>query len=139
MGAWGIGSLDNDGSLDWLSDFSDFGASAATDVLDAVAEGLADGYLDSDIGTGVVALAEIVSAALGKPDDGLSDQLSEPLDRHKEALLDIDKLQARVSEALDAIMSDVESSELYALWEETDEFDVWAAQIQSLKSRLDTA
>ena len=139
MGAWGIGSLDNDGSLDWLADFSESGASAATDVLDAAAEGVADGYVDADVGVAIVALAEVVAAALGKPDEDLSDQLAEPVDEHKDALLDVDKVQARTGEALEAIMSDAETSELYDLWQETDEFDAWAAQINALRARLDAA
>ena len=139
MGAWGLGSLDNDGSMDWLADFSEFGASAANDILDAAVEGIADGYLESGVGSGVVALAEVVAAALGKPDEDLSDQLSEPVENHKDALLDIDKIQARTVEALEAIVTDADSSELFDLWQETDEFDGWVAQINALRTRLDAA
>lgn len=139
MGAWGIGSLDNDGSLDWLADFSESGASAAIDALDAAAEGVADGYLESDVAVAIVVLAEVVAAALGKPDEDLSDQLSEPIERHKDALLEIDKVQARTVEALEAIMTDAETSELFDLWQESDEFDAWLAQMKSLYTRLDTA
>lgn len=139
MGAWGIGSLDNDGSMDWLTDFGEFGASAATDILDAAVEGVAEGYIESDVGAGVVALAEVVAAALGKPDEDLSDQLSEPVENHKDALLDIDKVQARTVEALDAVLTDAQSSELYDLWQEADELDAWMVQMTALKTRLDAA
>jgi hypothetical protein len=139
MGAWGVGSLDNDGSLDWLADFGESGASAAVDVLNTAAEGVADGYVEADVAAAIVVLAEVIAASLGKPDEDLSDQLSEPVEQHKDALLEIDKVQARTLEALEAIMTDGETSELYDLWQESDEFDAWAAQMKSLHARLDAA
>ncbi|KJZ20405.1 DUF4259 domain-containing protein [Loktanella sp. S4079] len=139
MGAWGVGSLDNDSSLDWLADFSEFGASAASELLDAASEAIANGYVEGDIGSGLVALAEVVAAALGAMDEDLSDQLAEPVENHKDALLDIDNIQARASEALEAVTSDVESSELYDLWHEAEELDQWVAQITALRTRLDAA
>ncbi|MDO6589814.1 hypothetical protein DS901_08535 [Loktanella sp. D2R18] len=139
MGAWGVGSLDNDGSQDWLTDFGEFGASAATDILDACSDAVASGYVESDIGTGVIALAEVVAAALGKPDEDLADQLEDPVENHKDALLEIDNVQARTSEALEALMADAETSELYDLWAETDELDDWLTQMKTLRARLDAA
>ena len=139
MGAWGVGSLDNDGSQDWLSDFSEFGASAVSDILSASAEGIADGYIDADIGSAIVALAEVVCAALGKMDENLSDQLAEPVEDHKDALLDIDNVQARTLEGLEAVISDADTSELYDLWEESDDFDAWLEHAKVLQARLDAA
>ncbi|PRY80265.1 uncharacterized protein DUF4259 [Yoonia maritima] len=139
MGAWGVGSLDNDGSQDWLTDFNEFGASAASDILDACSDAIASGYVESDIGSAIVALAEVVVAALGKPDEDLADQLEEPVENHKDALLDIDNVQARTSEALEALTADADSSELYDLWQEADELEQWLSQISALRTRLDAA
>ncbi|MFG5380386.1 DUF4259 domain-containing protein [Yoonia sp. R2-816] len=139
MGAWGVGSLDNDGSLDWLADFGDMGAAAAVEVLAATDESLADGYIDSDVGSGVVVLAELLAASRGKPNPALNDQIGEALARHKADLLAIDDLKLRTTKALDAVLSDAETSELYDLWEESGEFDAWAAQVRELRARLEAA
>ncbi|WP_394177328.1 DUF4259 domain-containing protein [Yoonia maritima] len=139
MGAWGVGSLDNDGSQDWLTDFSEFGASAATDILDACSDAIASGYIDGDIGSGIIALAEVVAAALGAMDEDLSDQLEEPVENHKDALLDVDNVQARTSEAVEAVTSDAEASELFDLWQEAGELDEWLSQVNALRARLDAA
>ena len=85
------------------------------------------------------ALAEVVAAALGKPDEDLADQLEEPVENHKDALMDVDNVQARTSEALEALMGDAETSELYDLWAETDELDDWLTQMKTLRARLDAA
>ena len=139
MGAWGTGSLDNDSGQDWLADFSEFGVSAAEEMLGACAEGIADGYIDADVASGIIALAEVVATAKGAGDENLSDQLDGPADSHKDALLDIDNLEGRVSEALEAVSADAETSELYELWAESDELDAWLEQIVALRARLDAA
>ena len=73
MGAWGLGSFENDGSMDWLIEFSENGPAVAADILDATDEGIADGYIESDVGGGVVALAEVLAASNGKPNPALVD------------------------------------------------------------------
>ena len=136
MGAWGLGSFENDGSMDWLMEFSENGPAVAADILDATDDGIADGYIESDVGGGVVALAEVLAASNGKPNPALVDKIATAVDQHKTALLAVDAVQTRTVTALDAILASSETSELYDLWHEAGEFDAWSAQVLELKSRL---
>ncbi|MEJ6402069.1 DUF4259 domain-containing protein [Yoonia sp. 2307UL14-13] len=139
MGAWGMGSLENDSSLDWLADFEDLGPEAAVEILDATDHSLSEGYIDVDVGGGVIVLAEILAASRGKPNPALQEQLSGPLGQHRSALLAVDDLRPRTLKALDAVLSGAESSELYDLWEEAGAVDAWAEQVREVKSRLAAA
>ncbi len=139
MGAWGMGSLENDSSLDWLADFEDLGPEAAVEILDATDQSVSEGYIDLDVGGGVIVLAEILAASRGKPNPALQEQLAGPLGQHKSALLAVHDLQPRTLKALDAVLSGAEMSELYDLWEEAGEVDAWAAQVREVKARLEAA
>ncbi|MFQ1700556.1 DUF4259 domain-containing protein [Loktanella agnita] len=139
MGAWGVGSLENDSSQDWLIEFCENGVPVAVETLDAADESRDDGYIDADVGSGIVALAELLAASLGKPDPALSDQIAAPVGQYKADLLALQGLKPRLITALGAVMSNSEMSELYDLWDEAGEFEAWAAQMDALRARLEAA
>jgi hypothetical protein len=117
MGAWGYGPFENDGAGDLLAairhdDFSFEGLGWAFEDLD---------YLEVDGGQIAVALAALVRVVRG--------ELAAPTEIEAQlegfaALLDPERLEW-IQARLDRTLSDGESSELYELWEETDDFGDW--------------
>ena len=124
MGAWGIGSFDNDNACDWLLDLIE-GEDLAP-LRAAIAQVLADDdYLDSDVAVEALAAIEVLAATLGRPTAAITDEddlqawlarLQPPADTAlvREALRAIDRILAP-------------ESELRELWEETDDYDDWRA------------
>lgn len=120
MGAWDTGPFDNDGALDVLAEIrhGDFTFAGIDELFDDPE------YLEVDGGQIAVALAALVQASRGKMDApaGLGGAELESF----AAMLTperLDWLQAQ----LDRALADGESSELYELWEETDELASWLA------------
>lgn len=134
MGAWGMGPFENDSAFDWLFELEEGG-------LDAIAEAFAvhdSDYLEVDEGAAVIAAAEVLSALLGEPHvGGLPEQVSGWLETHgpvRGAEL-ADVLVAQALAALERVMG--EDSEVYELWEETEDFDVWREGVEALRGRLE--
>lgn len=130
MGAWGIGSFDNDDALDWVIELEAADDSAILDaafntILDDTAQ-----YLDAPDCCSAIAAAEVVAALLGKPDDALPEDVQVWVSARP--AID-DTLTARARQALASILK---VSELKELWEEVDEYDQWLAAVNGLIGRL---
>jgi Domain of unknown function (DUF4259) len=69
MGAWGVGSFDNDDAADWLNDQLRRSADLRPiqTALDAVAQLDPTGYLEAPEASAAVAAAEVVAALAGDP------------------------------------------------------------------------
>ncbi len=63
MGAWGVGSFDNDDAVDWLEGFGADGAATLQQALEAVADLDPQDYLEAPEAVHALAAAEIVAAA----------------------------------------------------------------------------
>jgi hypothetical protein len=132
MGAWGTGNFDNDTALDWSFELEE------TDDLSLVEStinsALDEEYIDSDIGTEVLVAIEVLARLKGN--FGTEDPYSEDVDRWvKSHPIEIDKqLTDKAKNLLDLIVS--EKSELYELWEETEDFKIWKNMVNDLKDRL---
>lgn len=127
MGAWGSGSFDNDTAMDWVSNFLREGPDA---VRDAFAE-VTDEYLDSDVGAQVIAAAEALAAARGKPVKGLPDGIKNNLDDFADEVND-DVLLARARECVTEVRN---RDELRELWNDSD-IASWLATVDDLLARL---
>jgi len=129
MGAWGTGTFENDGALDFV------GMIIQTEDLAAVESALnevlaEDDYLDAYVAeTGLVA-GEVIAALRGQPGE-LPDDLSEWLAKRDSAS---EALANQAQLAIHRIMAP--DSELRELWEESDEFDAWQDGIDDLLRRL---
>ena len=130
MGAWGIGSFDNDDALDWVIELE---AADDSTILDAAFNTILDDttqYLDASDCCSAIAAAEVVAALRGKADDALPDSVQDWVNAHP--AID-DTLTARARQALASILK---VSELKELWEEVDEYDQWLAAVNGLIGRL---
>ena len=130
MGAWGVGTFENDEASDWvyrLEDTGDF--TLVRDTLVAAAE--PSGYLESATGSSALAAAEVVAAMAGRPAPDLPEEVRAWVADHRTALTpDLRTLAIR---ALDQVAAD---SELKELWAESDESEAWADRLQELRGRI---
>lgn len=137
MGTWGYGHFDNDGALDFMDDLEISGApydlmqQSISDVIEA-------DYIDSDD-----AVAAIVSAAyVDRQVNGTrftpansEDIMAVDTFPERFPLLDLRPLKADASAALRKIVTD--GSELYELWQESDEAENWLGEMAQLIMRLE--
>ena len=143
MGAWGITTFENDGAMDWLTNFlddpSEDGIWNAFPSEPIVIEpgflgrlmGKKPKSLPEEVdGEEVLAAAEIVATVLGRPAKTNPDELK--------TLPTIQLRQSTVAKALAAIDAMMKDSNLKECWEETDEFEAWKAGVADLQQRLST-
>lgn len=134
MGAWGVGTFENDDAADWA-----FALEGAAD-LDPVREALAatmdtDGYLEIPEGACAVAAAAVVAATFDGDVRALPDEVGEWVDDHPGTATRGDLRLAL--DALDRVLS--EESELRALWQDEAQGEQWAREVATLRHRLDQA
>lgn len=135
MGAWGIGSFENDDACDFLAEVMENGdLSLLREVLDNVLTSTE--YVEAPDASQAIVAAEVIAAALGRPtlaaqrNEGLSNWLSRirpSIDR---------ELNAQARDALTRILAP--NSELRELWEEGDDFPEWQAAVAELDQQLQT-
>lgn len=144
MGAWGCNAFENDTVADWLAELP--ASDLPADVEDALQAALPSPlalmqrlsgkqtieYLDADVACIALAAAELVAASRRHGHPGMPDSALALL-RNPAASLGEDHAElARL-----AVKRIQENSELRDLWEESDSFDEWLAEMQSLLQRLD--
>lgn len=138
MGAWDVGSFDNDSAADWAGDLVDGGSpQTVIDALEAVANlGPGEG-IDSDLAVEAIAAAEVVAAAAGRPGEvtAYSERALAWAAKHDE----LGAIEHRVAAlaALDRIVSD--QSELRELWLEDADGDgehPWLDAVAELRKRV---
>jgi len=127
-GAWGSGSFENDDALDWVSECVK--STSVAPVLAAFQATTAK-YIETPEGSKAVAAAEVVAAALGKPDPQLPPALLAWSQRHAGALTN---LAPSAHAALGRVL-DPKASELRQLWAEGKP-NKWPEAITNLQSRV---
>lgn len=130
MGAWGVGSFENDEALDWVAELEDQGLIAAGAAFQDIRE-FADEYLEAPACSAAVAAAEVVAALRGHPAAELPENVAtwiaaHPGDPGAELVL-----AARL--AIDAVLTD---SELAELWSGSEEGEEWRSCVLDLQRRL---
>lgn len=133
MGAWGLGSFDNDDAADFLADVTESGdLSLVREVLDNVLTSTE--YVEAPDASQAIAAAEILAFALGRPT--LAAQREETLALWISRLRPVvePELAAQARDALTRILAP--NSELRELWEESDEFLDWRAAVIELGQQL---
>jgi hypothetical protein len=130
MGAWDIGSFDNDDALDWVyelekaDDFSIL-AEAFETVIDQ--KGSSVDAADCSI---ALCAAEVVASLLDNPASEVPDEVLEWIEDKPEPSPDL------ISLALKSLAVILDGSELKELWQETDEFQDWVDGVNSLVENL---
>ncbi len=126
MGAWGVGSFENDGALDYLASVEEVGASL---IAGSLGQPFVEPDLEMDDAIEVLVAAEIVAAiAAGKLDrlpDGAEDFLA--------SLGDLSGLKAQAHDAVTIVR---DSSELCEVWAETESHQKWLYDVNALIARL---
>ena len=126
MGAWGAGPLENDGAGDLLASIrhGDFS-------FEEIAWAFEDSdYLEVDGGQIAITLAHLVVAGReGTAVPGLDDVGPFLAQVTPERV-------AWIRAQVGLTLAGGETSELYELWEETDELDAWVAEARTLLARL---
>ena len=130
MGAWGVGTFENDDAGDWVYQLEEVdGASLVRETLLAAAE--PEVYLDSPTSAVALAAAEVVAALSGQPAPDLPEEVRAWVGAHRAAVSpDLRTLAVR---ALDQVAAD---SELKDLWAESDDAGTWTDRVQELRGRL---
>ncbi len=130
MGTWGIKTFDNDGNSDWLWDLEE---TDDTSLLEKSLNPEQVDYLEAPDGEVILAAAEIINAIKNGPREGLPEEVLEWITAHKK--LDVSKLIPKARAMVERALG--EKSELKELWQENkEEFPLWLADVNDLKSRL---
>ncbi len=134
MGAWGVGNFENDTACDWgcqleKSDDLSFIENTIVQVLETDEEGL-----DSDLACEGLAAIETIARLMGR--EGEHSAYSEAVDNWIKAhpLPVPDGLKANALKAVERILA--RESELAELWEESDDYQEWLAEVMQLKDRI---
>jgi hypothetical protein len=133
MGAWGPASFQNDSALDWYEEFRDEGARAIQRAFEAAQT---DDYLEVDEGSAVIAAAEIVAAAFGKPPAEPPEEFDALISDHAEAIRALPDIRSTAVAAVRRVLA--EPSELSELWHEDGEDNArqWLGPVNDLIARL---
>jgi hypothetical protein len=130
MGAWGVGTFENDDAGDWVYQLEEtHDLDFVRGTLQAAAD--PDGYLDAPTCSMALAAAEVVAALAGRPAPDLPEEVVTWVKANRlGAPPDLQVLSVR---ALDQVAA---GSELQELWAESEENAAWIDRLQELRSRL---
>jgi len=129
-GAWGEGSFDNDDALDWVTECTQSkGIGMIAKTLETALQAT---YIKAPDGSSAVAAAEVVAAALGRPNPAIPPELSAWI--KQQPLANLAQLTPLARRAL-ARIQDPKLSELKQLWSESTP-SKWPAAIVELDARL---
>lgn len=135
MGASGVKTFESDTPFDWITIFKEqeYSIRFFEKMFDGVLS--EEEYLDADDGEGALAIGEIIAKAKG---NGVDDF---PLEDFED--FDFGKFNSKlddsfIEKAVVAIQKvrDFEGSEIRELWEETEEYENWRANVSELIDRI---
>ena len=130
MGAWEVGSFDNDDALDWVYELEEADdLSILSDAFEAVLEEEGN-YLDEADCAVAIGAAEVVAGLMGNSDGALPDEVQAWINTQPKPS---DPLVADGLKSLRAILKD---SGLKDLWEETEYYDDWKGGVLDLIARM---
>ena len=133
MGAWGVGTFENDSAADWLAHIPAALPQTLGLTFRPVVAIEPDLYLEEPEASEALAAAEVVAAMRGHPGEAVANrpEVGEWAQEHASWLQPDLERDALV--AVDRIRS---SSELHDLWSETEEYESWLAVLDDLRDRL---
>ena len=132
MGAWGVGTFENDDALDWVASLVESdGVEVIAEAFGPLLANAGGDYLEApDCSIGLAA-AEAVAALGGRPSPELPDEVKQwAAERLGAAGPEL------VSNARQVIAAVTMGSELKELWEESDEYAAWQDRVADLSRRL---
>ena len=132
MGAWGIGTFENDDAVEWLDELQ---ASEDRSVLQTALERpeIGEEYIEAPEGIHILCAGEIIAALQGQSAPDLPDEARDWVQEHKS--LDISSLIPIATRKIDQVLDD--GSELRELWQENEaDYPAWRETVSALKARL---
>jgi hypothetical protein len=130
MGAWGVGTFENDDASDWVYQLEEAGDLDLVQVTLAAAAD-PEAYLEAPTCSMALAAAEVVAALAGQPAPDLPEEIRTWVGEHR--LRVPPELRTLSVKALDRVAAD---SELKELWAESEERGAWVDRLQELRERL---
>ena len=133
MGTWAIDSFGNDDAADLLGDLTE--QSDLAPVREAIARVLeSDGYVEAPDAQQCLAACEVLAVALNRPSSAAraEEELMAWIARVKPA--PDAAIVSQAANAIDRVLA--HGSELRELWEESEEFADWQADVVGLRARL---
>lgn len=124
MGAWGVGSFQNDAALDWVWELE-------SDSDGSVLQRAFASFPDDDGGSIAIAAGEVVAAAFGSPLQELPGEVTAWLAKTDGVGDDLRRT------AIETVRLVRDGSELRSLWDEVRP-DAWLAAVDDLLARLST-
>jgi hypothetical protein len=130
MGAWDVGSFDNDDAEDWAAEFEE--APSMSSVIESLERAITSRYVEAPEGSIAIAAAEVIAAVAGSASPSLPAGIAawaakQPRQDGLDQLALARKAVARVAMG--------KSSELRELWEDSTPAE-WQAAIADLEERL---
>lgn len=132
MATWGTKVFEEDSAFDWISELVD--AEEARHFLIVTLEaGESDDELDADLGSCILAAAEVVASILDEPRKGIPVELLEWLD-----VCECDDLSDLAENAvvhLDRVLAS--NSLFHEQWKEAEDYSEWKENIDDLRDSLE--
>lgn len=133
MGAWGAGPFENDGAGDFEAALCSAHAVDPTFLEATLREGDAP-YIEIDAGQALIACANVIACMRGLARTGVPERVCQWMDRNASAPAEHWVAHARA--ALDAVMSGPERSEIFEVWQDADELEIWRASVERIRAHL---
>ena len=127
MAEWGPGPFENDDAADWVYDLE----AGSIVVLRRALDIATLRYLEVREASIAIAAAEVIAAAVGRPNPALPDLAAQWVREHGKDVSD--QLMLMAAAALDRVLG--EYSELREVWSEAPEAG-WDHNVQDLRQRL---
>ena len=132
MGAWGIGTFENDEAVEWLDELQASTDSAVLQIALGETE-YGEEYLEAPQGIHILCAGEIIAALQGQPTPDLPDEARDWVQEHKS--LDVSPLIPIAIRKIDQVLDN--GSELRELWQENEaDYPAWSESVSSLQARL---
>ena len=146
MGTWGYRIFEDDASCDWYDEFC--AGDQSFETLEDAVEDVIDieDFLEHEICSGALVTAEIICAAVGQKSKDFPDQDYHTGEDDEDDLpsLEIDRIKPEITtEFINRAQKAVKKikkyskSELKQIWDESDDFDKWSAELDNLIQRLE--
>jgi len=138
MGAWGTGSFENDSAGDMLAEYAAAGVSVIEQYLMEASEFDPSAYMESYLGAGAIAAAEVVAFAHGHGLVGLPASIVERINLHGEDVRENRQLVDYAKAIFGPVMNH-DQSEHFQLWAEVPgaDFEQFKANVADLRARLE--
>jgi hypothetical protein len=135
MGTWAADPFGNDDACDWAYSLTDaIDLSVIDNTFSKIIAAAASGEIESSDAAEGVAAAEVVARLLGN--FGEKNSYTEEVDKwvERSKIRPDANLIKKARAVLDIVLS--ESSELFVLWKDGDDFEAWKASVLEIKSRI---